>query len=48
MKKVLVTGATGHVGNVLIKLLKEKCYDVYGLFMPFERIDYIKNDCTLL
>lgn len=48
MKKVLVTGATGHVGNVLIKYLKEKGYDVYGLVMPFERIDYIKNDCTLL
>lgn len=48
MRKVLVTGATGHVGNVLIKLLKSEGYDVYGLVMPFERIDYIKNDCTLL
>ncbi len=48
MEKVLVTGATGHVGNVVIKLLKEKGYDVYGLVMPFERIDYIKNDCKLL
>lgn len=48
MKKVLVTGATGHVGNVVIKELNKRGYEVYGLVMPFERIDYIKNDCQLL
>lgn len=41
--KVLVTGATGHVGNVVVKQLYKLGYDVYSLVMPFDRIDYIKD-----
>lgn len=41
MKKVLVTGATGHVGNMLVKELYEQNYDVYSLVMPHDRIDYL-------
>ena len=48
MRKVLVTGATGHVGNVLIKELKKQGFEVYGLVMPFDRIDYIKDNCKIL
>ncbi|MCK9536919.1 MAG: NAD-dependent epimerase/dehydratase family protein [Bacilli bacterium] len=48
MKKVMVTGATGHVGNVLIKELNKQGYQVYGLVLPFDRIDYIKNDCHIV
>lgn len=46
--KVLVTGATGHVGNVVVKELNKRGYDVYSLVMPFDRIDYIKNDSKIV
>lgn len=46
--KVLVTGATGHVGNVVVKQLNQLGYDVYSLVMPFDRIDYIKDDSTII
>lgn len=41
MKKVLVTGASGHVGNVLVKELDAKGYEVFSLVMPHDRIDYL-------
>lgn len=41
MKKVLVTGATGHVGNVLVKELYEQGYEVYSLVLPHDQIDYL-------
>lgn len=41
MKKVLVTGATGHVGNMLVRELYNQNYEVYSLVMPHDRIDYL-------
>lgn len=32
----------------VMQLLKNKGYQVYGLVLPFERIDYIKNDCKII
>ncbi len=41
MKKVLVTGASGHVGNMLVKELYHQNYEVYSLVMPHDRIDHL-------
>lgn len=41
MKKILVTGATGHVGNVVVKELYTKGYEVYSLVLPNDNIDYL-------
>jgi len=41
MKKVLVTGASGHVGNMLVRELYEQNYEVYSLVMPHDKIDHL-------
>lgn len=48
MKKVLVTGATGHVGNVLVKQLNDKGYNVYSLVLPHDQIDYLTPYSSIL
>ncbi len=43
--KVLVTGATGHVGTVLIKALAERGDSVTAFVVPSEHIDVIEPFC---
>jgi len=40
MAKILITGSSGYIGRHLIKLLRKKDYEIYG-------IDLIKNDTDL-
>ena len=41
--KCLVTGATGHIGNVLVRKLVQKGYDVTAFVFKNENIDYLKD-----
>ena len=41
--KCVVTGATGHIGNVLIRKLLEKGYDVKAFIYNNESIEHLKN-----
>jgi dihydroflavonol-4-reductase len=40
---ILVTGATGHIGNVLVRMLLESCHKVRALVMPGEDRTPLKN-----
>lgn len=42
MKKCFVTGATGHIGNVLVKELYDQGYDVTSLVLPNDSIRMIE------
>jgi len=42
-KKILVTGATGHLGNVLVKKMKELGLDIRVFVLPEEDLDPIKG-----
>lgn len=41
--KCVVTGASGHIGNVLIRELLEKKYEVKAFVLESENIDYLKE-----
>lgn len=41
--KCVVTGATGHIGNVLVRKLLEKGYDVKAFVRDSEKVDYLKD-----
>ena len=41
--KCVVTGASGHVGNVLVRELVKKGYEVTALIHENENIDYLKE-----
>jgi len=40
---IIVTGATGHIGNVLVKELNAKNISVRALVLPDENIDSIRE-----
>jgi UDP-glucose 4-epimerase len=42
MKKVLITGSSGYIGQHLVKLLKKEKYEVYGLDKEHRLNDYLK------
>lgn len=44
--KCFVTGATGHVGNVLVKELYKQGYEVTSLVLPNDRNEYIIEPYT--
>ncbi len=41
--KCVVTGATGHIGNVLVRKLVEKGYEVTAFVRNTEKAEYLKN-----
>ena len=41
--KCLVTGATGHIGNVLVKKLLKENFDITVLVLPNENLEPIRN-----
>lgn len=48
MMKAFVTGATGHIGNVLVRELYRQGWVVTALSLPKERIDYIEPYATVV
>lgn len=42
MKKVLITGSSGYIGQHLVKLLKKEKYEVYGIDKEHRLNDYLK------
>ena len=41
--KCVVTGASGHIGNVLVRDLINKKYEVKAFVLKNENVDYLKK-----
>lgn len=41
--KCIVTGATGHIGNVLVKELSQNGHQVKAICLPKDRVDFIES-----
>jgi dihydroflavonol-4-reductase len=46
--KCFITGATGHIGNVLVKELYKRDYDITALVLPNDNISMIEPYCNVL
>ncbi|MDD3191271.1 MAG: NAD-dependent epimerase/dehydratase family protein [Bacilli bacterium] len=48
MMKCIVTGATGHIGNVLVRNLFEHGYEIKAIVMPNDRVEMIEPFCNIV
>lgn len=46
--KCVVTGATGHIGNVLVRYLVKRGYEVTAFVKEGEKIDFFKRTSYFL